>query len=387
MDEGQRKQALAWLNISTDSKPWSPITLPRLDLKKGLPLTTVSLKRDAKALEYLLRAAIYTSGRIEEFTNNPRTVRGKTSFQPWQVFELSGVLVQIQDLWLAYGQEETQFFVDYLLQAKRNPYADMLRCAKSMWDLAGLPCDWNLTSAVATWSLLGSYTRDGWNACPTERFVRLWDYLRSNGVAPWTGDFMQLFDTWSRQLNLSTVEEGLADTRNTFHRVRESIDRRMHKFVRTWMSGEVAELLRRVTADVARASDHMVAQFLRHPAHYVAPHLYLRDTSDFANPVMRTVYEGGRLQSEVPIHQLEKKGYMVQWATLHDEEEWILSLIEPYALSGFTFLAPEDVNELSTLIGLTDFLFSETARTRDDVQRPGRTFFLDKQLIPFDVLS
>ncbi|MFO1155486.1 MAG: hypothetical protein U1E43_01310 [Rhodospirillales bacterium] len=81
----------------------------------------------------------------------------------------------------------------------------------------------------------------------------------------------------------------------------------------------------------------------------------------------------------------DKSKYIIQWARKVDGVEVVSSCIMPFHLSSVNFFAPDDVDQLSVYIGLTDFLFAETARTREDVQRPGKTFFSDSSLIPFDI--
>src|SRR5205085_6947184 len=152
LDDTGRKEYLSWLPQRKDNKPWSPVELPFVDDKPfDFQQPTSPMSWSSETVERLIRAAIYTRERIHEFTYNPRTVRGGASFQPWQIFELSGFLIQIQDIWYTYGAEDTQLFMEYL-QTSDNPYGLMLKLAANMWWRAGLTFDAAMTSAVVAWS-------------------------------------------------------------------------------------------------------------------------------------------------------------------------------------------------------------------------------------------
>ena len=390
MSEEGRQRAFSWLAPRPDSEPWVPVYLPHVDdSQPSPPLSShMPMPRTPEILEAVIRAATYHRGRIYQFTWNPRTVRGTTSIQPWQIFELSGLLVQIQDLWHTYGPDETDFFLEHLQSVGNNPYAMVLHLGRYVWTKLGLPFDTALTSAMVSWSLLGSYERDQWRACPTERFMLLCDHFLKEGAPGGDIDLGDLFNAWSRKLHLSSVEEGLADSRKTFHRVRELIDTKVLKGAAAGtFSADHGELLMRVADGVARANEHMIEQFLENPYAYVLPNQYIKHANAFVSPALRCVAEGGGfLLSVKKKEELEKRGYIISWATQCDEGELVVSLIKPYHLSRFVFLEPHDVLEVSDLIGLTDFLFADVERARGDVQRARGILFQSSNKAPVEIL-
>jgi hypothetical protein len=82
---------------------------------------------------------------------------------------------------------------------------------------------------------------------------------------------------------------------------------------------------------------------------------------------------------------LVRKGYAILWAREMNGEELILSMLEPYAVSQYTFFSAKDVEETATLIGLTDFIVADKGRASQDIQLPGRSFFANSKMAPLEI--
>lgn len=386
--DSERKDFLSRLPPRRDTQRWIPVEFPCLDEHSLATRPEAALINSPEGLKALTVAASYSLGHIRDFTYNPHMVSGQDSFQPWQVFELSGLLIQVQDVWFSYGPKETEFFIQYVMDRQRNPYGDMLRAVCVMWRQMKREVDLGITSVMTLWSLLGSYKKDAWKACPTVRFMRLWDHACKNGIDRRSTDPVELFDHWSRALRLSTVDEGLDDTLRTLRHVREVIQQRVLGIEDSFLAKTYGAFLFRVADGVVRASEHMVGEFRRNPSGYAYPHLYIEQASVFINPALRITTDGAGaflnfLSSE---DELSKKGYIVEWAIQQGDQYLIASIIAPYALSKFKFLDIHDVHKLSTMIDLTDFIFAQTARARADVQRAGYVWFSKTDLKPLEML-
>lgn len=386
LTDTERQRELSYLPARPGDQQWKPVVIPFIqDETLSHPQSPrVELVRD-EALEQLIRAAMTAAQRIEELTYNPCTIREKASFQAWQVFELSGLLVQHQDVEQTRGAKASQFFVDYLLASRDNPYAQMLQLVAGPWKAAGRPLDRDMASAMATWSLLGSYEKDQWKACPSTRFIDLWQYLSKKGIPASVDDLLILFDFWSEQLGLSTVADGLKETRKTFHQLVTLLDDYIKQFYSARFFKIYGPMLKRVANGIADASDHMATEFNNDPFGYVFPGRYVNDASRFVSPILRIMFEGGGLTISDTQKALERRGYIIQWAAKTGKGDIISSMIEPYAFSEKSFLNPQDVDQLATMIGLTDFLFAESARARFEVQRPGRSYFEGSNTIPIEI--
>jgi len=382
LTESQRTQWIAGLPPRADGTPWQPMNVPLFN-DRTTPLMSGPRPRTLESLDELLHAVSRARAQISDLTFNPQTVRGTASFQPWQVFELSGLFVQFQELWQMYGPEEVQFFGDYIMR-ERTPYATALFVAGKLCGAVGLEFNWGFLSIVAGWCLLGSYKRDGWNACPSVRFARLTELLAEDGV-DLEQPIERLFAHWSQRLRVSTIEEAVTETRALYSRIPSQLEAKVASVKNSFVAKEYAELLIRTTADVARASAAMADAFLHAPETYLVPYSYNRASDQFVNPSLRFIFESLGADMDATPEELEQRGWIVRWALQRDGRTVVLSYIQPLELSPLKFVAPEDAAHLSDLFGLTEFVFSELGHERSDVQRAGRVFFHEAQIEPIQV--
>jgi hypothetical protein len=385
LTQAERDRELAYLQPKNGSG-WIPVPveIPFIERAHVGPPPKVVYKN---ALNALLRGAIVNRRCIDNLINNPDFAEARHAVQPWQVFELSGLLVQLQEIWHTYGSRETQLFADYLMSHANNPYAAMMRIVGQMWRFSGGGVDTVLASAMVAWSLLGSYEKDKWRACPSERFARLFNCLSREHVKEDPEDLMNLWDGWSRLLGLSTVKEGLEETQKTYRRLSALLDENIFNYPDLAMHVAIGPLLQRVVKGVMAASTHMTEQFSKDPIAYVAPQKYLENTNNFASPIIRFMFEGCGLAVSESLEELKRNGVIAEIVQREDGSVVIVSQVERLNSSAHTFVEPDDVVYLSQLFGLSDFLFADTARARRDVQREGRSYFEGLTLTPFEVLA
>jgi hypothetical protein len=138
---------------------------------------------------------------------------------------------------------------------------------------------------------------------------------------------------------------------------------------------------------VVKGSEHMANKFRTDPASYVDPKLYLEHLADFVNPILRLVFEGGFLQHGLTPNQLKEKGYIIEWALPEADASLIASMIRPIHLSEHSFVDPQDAHLMSSMIELTDFMFSPEARNRWEVQRAGQVYFGEKTIKPLNIMT
>lgn len=384
MDPTTRAKYLNRLPGRADRQPWIPVALPQIH-NSDPPLQKGPVVLDAnEALAQLIRAALSNHEWINEFAAGAFSQREKLHFQPWQILELSALIVQMQELWTTYGEAEVNHFILSVLAAEKSPYAAMLRVVMYMEKQLGLPLQ--VASAVASWSLFGSYTKDKWNACPTARFSALWSHLQTRGFEGSPEDIPDLFARWSHDLKLSTVEEGVRDAQGIYARAHDLLQSQFKASGSNLLDELGGTLFCRVAEGVARASAHMVRQFLADPGAYTHPLCYLQDPSLYVCPVLRLMCDDSLgWISPVPIAELEREGCRVIWASAVEGKEVIHAMIEPLPLSKFVYLDVADVDEFATQIALTDYFFSETVRDSLDVKLAGRIYFSNHPSRPFEV--
>lgn len=376
LDEAEREAQLAWLPLRVDGERWRPVQLPRI--LKGVPA-------DNGPMAQALAKVLNLREEIRELAYNPAGQGKDALIQPWQIFELPAVFVQMSEIWHTYGAEETSFYLKYLDDAGPNPYSTMLRLTRKLWDDKGRLMNLNVASAMATWCLLGSYKKDNWKACPTERYARLWLHLSKVGVPEWSGDAIALFNQWSMALGLSTVHDGIKEARDNFYATHTAIKAKAASLAQTMVGTSGTELLLRVTQAVGMASDHMMQSFESEPNAYVEPYRYLKSVDRYVNPLYRKVYAGGLLSLYENEASLKQRGATVQWGFEVNGRLLVQSLVEPYPLSEHRFLDAEDTLLLASLNGLVDFLVSDTDRVNIDVQQTGELFFGGTHLRAFEV--
>ncbi|MFO1155489.1 MAG: hypothetical protein U1E43_01325 [Rhodospirillales bacterium] len=288
LDECERETVLKNLPPRSDGKLWSPVSLPNFNLlDEDIPKSSELREHGEDAIRFLIHIGATAIKRIRQFTYNPRMVSNSVSFQPWQIFEMSGLMVQLQDIYHQYGADETQFFIS-CLSKQSNPYAEALNLAYSMLYRHEI-VDHDMVNLAVTWSLFGSYSKDAWNACPTERFMRIWDHLRKRDRRYDLSDCMDIFNTWSRDLNLSTVEEGIMDATKTYTRLRDNLERNW-KHLENSRNASLLLPLRRVLDGMVKANAHMVSLFVNSPNEYVYSKSYVNSACNFVNPIHRMMF-------------------------------------------------------------------------------------------------
>lgn len=118
--------------------------------------------------------------RIKDFASAPLNETG-ILYQPYHLFEGSAIAVQANNVFTVFGVKHSELFLNYLLGNKTD-YTLPLRAWYALCQRNGQLIDIALLSAAITWSLLGNYSIEGWNACPTTRFAKLFALFEREGL-------------------------------------------------------------------------------------------------------------------------------------------------------------------------------------------------------------
>ena len=366
----KRKTVIAQLKNSQDGVPWHPVLAPpRQDTSQSEHPEELSAEKDP--LVPLILETARNLERIREFMENTSLTSPEATFRPAQVYELSALLVQAQEIWNVYGGAEVTEFLNYVT-AGRNIYADVLRLTAGLWHKRGELFDTDGAAAVATWSLLGSYEVDGWSACPSERYARLWGMLRQDSLPTELihldrDDIFTLFDQWSARTGLSKVADGLAYGTRLLDRLAEDVAEIVRAGDGLW-SGELGETLLRVVEGVVAAKKAVTASFLADPASYIRPHIYLKSLTSRPTAVLRVVFDGCGLATSDDA--IEKEGWDVRFAhrTL-DEKPVVVSYTQKLGFSNIDLFAENDVMELFAMFQMSEVLFERTVSPDPDLPR------------------
>ena len=381
MNDADRATWLAMLPPRTDGAAWVPVNVPVFE-ERDVKLTSRVEKRLLKSFDELLRLVSAKRDRIRDLTFNPRLVSALSSFQPWQVFELSGLAVQIQDLWSVYGADDVRFFVNRIVQTPESPYSAPLLLAQQICNAAGVEFSWALAGICSAWSLFGSYEHDHWDACPSVRFSRLWHLLSTEGV-DLSRSVPDLFEHWSACLKLSTVADAIAETRKIYIGIPEVLVKHFEAAGLT--RDKSSDLLLRVTTGVAQSSELMAKIISEDIGTYAVPYSYLESLDRYVNANVRYVLQSTGVIFGPSRDELQTSGKVITWEVEQAGKRVVLLYAEPLKLSEKQFVTADDALELSDLFALTEFVFSDLGRERGDVQRAGRVAFGESHLLPVEV--
>lgn len=381
LDEDARAKYIENLGTPQLSSKWIPVPLPYLSSER--PSTSGATAHSPEAVAAIISAAVARRDQISELTNRA-TRDGPYSVQPWQIFELSALLVQIEEIRSAYGADAVDLFLKSLLALSPNPYAEILQITDAVWRKLNWSYSAPFAMASVVWSLFGSYEKDQWNACPAERYMRLLNHFLERGVnedLDPTESWFDVFNRWSAALKLSTVQEGLDEARQNLIRISEAAKNITDA---TKMDDLLKPILQGLAA-IGRAHLHNAIEFQNDPGAYISPARYLKSPT-LVDPVLRVVFREGALQIPKTKSELDREGKYLHWGIEDNGGVRAFSMSFPFKFSSIPSMKTELAFELFDLFGLVDFVFENSpTRSRDDVKRPGQEFFRQLQLTPFEV--
>jgi len=205
------------------------------------------------------------------------------AFHPYHIFEGSATAIQSNNVYNVFGVAHQEVFHNYLVDhPSMADYSLPLRAWIQLCDEHSTPGHMDLLSAAISWSLLGDYTIDRWDACPTVRFASLIEFLRKTGVPKNDLPIATLFEQWSAALNAPPIQDAIANATkaNARHllRLEATIDRNAdNPFL----------LLLRAFRCFAAAQEAMAKKFIANPDNYVRPFEYAEHAADWISAPIR----------------------------------------------------------------------------------------------------
>jgi hypothetical protein len=213
--------------------------------------------------------------------------------------------------------------------------------------------------------------------------MRLLNHLVENGLSADLGasnSWLDLFDRWSHALQLSTVDDGLAEARQNLVRISEAAD---NVSTATGLD-EIFEPVLRGLAAISRAHLNTAVSFQENADAYITPDHYL-NSRRWVDPVVRYTFGTGALHIPKSEAELEREGKYVHWGTSDQNGVNAVSFGYSLKVSGIPCMDVRLAFEVFDLFGVVDFVLETSGRLREDVQRPGKMFFAQRDLTPFEV--
>ncbi len=372
----------SWKQFLTGAQNLKPCELPSLpeDLNSW-NIESGVYSEDEASFTNLFILTIRSYERIKQIIHNP-----KSPFQPCHVYELSALLVQMQSVRNAYGEEALQVFLDLLSQLNL-PYIRLFNTLSEIWLTKGSSIDIRAMSAVIMWSLMGNYKIDEWKACTTYRLTQIWGFLSENGPPPSNKPFLEIFDEWSQKLGLNKVLEGLQHMRAANERFIEKLREGIHR-----LEAKISEIQntfitisphqKKTILSAAQmfcdATEYMINKFCENPETYIFPDLYIENIKQYVNPPILFEYNGsGALVAE--------KGYfdsmglnLLFYHELKSGKVAVRLASPPISLSNTNLIDTNTAYNVFLDMTLIDYLFStfnrsnlERERIREHLKRIG----------------
>lgn len=316
--------------------------------------------------------------RIADQLKNPRTERAGVSLQPSDLFEASAILAQFQHIYSVFGEPHARLFLQVILnEPSALAYAKVVRLLDDLWKNAGLPLDPAAMSAVVSWTMFGDYEQDRWEACPSERFVKLYGYLVDAGPpAPGTNAGV-LFEEWTEALGVRPIARALEGNAASNEKLVVKFDQ---LFRGNW--ADVFPDLMEGARCLAKAHKHMAVRLLHNPDGYVRPYEYGEKAHEWVAAPVAVQFTGGAML----VRNDALRGATIHKARVRDAEHLMVMRMNLDEQTPRVRLIDGAIAQgLSDVITMTDFLFAEFNRDDPDFELVRQT--LEKAgIFPLELL-
>ena len=370
-DKARGAQKKEW-GKPPEGAAWVEVPLPHITPAMVRELDTKKLdvsKEGKRAIKSLILAGHWYRNKLDALSSD-RCELENVSIESWEIFELSALLVQIADVAAFENKRGYRWparFADYIMKTESNRYGEILRLVARLGQSLGEPFVYR-ANLICQWSLLGAHAPRSPEESPARRFAALWRHVRKHGF-PAGDDPGAIFALWSKELKLSTPNEGLERTRTIIDALRKAIaDAAAYGALLKLKWKEEFHQFRCYIEQVASASDHLRTAVLRDPQNYVDPYRYLKHHNDFPNMIIRTMVDGfvAFPDNEDPTRDVD-----------HIEERDggpMTILTEMGVASPHTFVTLEQSIAISSLIAVCDLFFRDSFFRLADAQRMRRMF-------------
>ncbi|MGH8762509.1 MAG: hypothetical protein ACREUR_04675 [Nitrosospira sp.] len=236
-----------WAAFSRDGKRCTAIPVPAVSreallqpsetglyvTEDGDPATVFALAAEYAARGYARIQAVAQEARPGTQRRTQTAEAGETMqspahrnlINPANIQEVLALTVQLGAIWQAQGEQQARVFARFFLGECDLPSARLWRLLLDVslrWTsgVTGHEDEWEKAfaasfqvMAIGTWTLLGSYVREGEAASPAARLVRLLSHLLADRAeANIASDVAATWDYWDSALVLNPWRESLRDS-------------------------------------------------------------------------------------------------------------------------------------------------------------------------------
>ncbi|MFQ5962762.1 MAG: hypothetical protein ACE5KZ_00580 [Candidatus Scalinduaceae bacterium] len=359
---------------------YRPCTLPFFTLDNSL--LKLAKNETLNHFDRLIAVTMHYYQMMRNFTFRPPKQSESVIYQPCHIFELSGLICQMQTIWSDLGKQSLQRFQDIVFKELNVPYIILYRALLNIWHRHNKLMPLEMASAIVFWSLMGSYEDDKWRACPTFRFAAIHNYLLKAGPPNGSSLSIQLFDDWSDITNLSKVNKAFKHGLREADKFPKMIEK-VFPLDLAWANLFDKSIFLKFIKNVCDAQKHMINIFLENPETYIDPSKYNNSCSKYVNPPVRQDFIKGGVLIE---KNFESRGEVVYRGFENDQGLQIAqSFSRSVTLSKIKFIDAQEAHNIFILTSMIDQLFYDQNRDDPDVVMAQRLLQEEVGVFPFNV--
>jgi hypothetical protein len=313
---------------------------------------------------------------IQNLLLNNENSRLGIPIQPSHIFEASAILVQIQNVHYVFGVEHANLFIrEILSNPSLKQYALVLKLLDILFSEKGWPNDFNAWATIIHWCLFGDFEKDGWNACPAARFIKLFVYLSEVGSLPIKENIWENLTRWDEIFSFVPVEESLRRVCITNKRVLEATkikfrDKKFDKLLALFESR-------------VKAQSYLTEKVLDNIQQYVRPYSYQENSHKWIAAPVKVQFQGIGL----PANSQEVNDILTayRYKDSGNGEQLVISGIFKGQTMGIEFINPVISADVDDTFVISDYFFRNAFRNEQDFDIM-RQMCRDKGVLPVEIL-
>jgi hypothetical protein len=379
LDDTSRNEIIKeWNQWGSIQSAWNPIKIPTIS--KNIKLSTVFTEDFKKTVKSelpidLLTAIVEQYELLEELINNTNNFEEKIQIHTFDILELSAILIQIQSIYISFGDEAAQLFMDNLISQWNKPFIKIFIALNNLLSNESFLLQSRMLSAIITWSLLGSIDLDGWDADPVIRLSKLLKHIQKCiDVNISNIDLIELFEEWNDNIGATSLRHTMSDLINKNELYVSKLEEKCKKADIIY-SKEILEYIR----NYKDASNHIINLFLAAPDKYVYPDLHLDNIVNFVNTPIKIILTSFELV--INKEQIPNNWDIIKYREIDEDKLGIKSYVIELKIWKHKIINPEISLKISDYILLLDSLFITYNRDDMDLEILRDMDLLKKQLI------
>lgn len=280
------------------------------------------------------------------------------SIQPFHIFEASAILVQAQNVYTVFGEKQFELFYQQVLSdTNLSNYSIVLNLLDSLFIRKNWPINQKIRSTIISWCLFGDYESDGWDACPVNRFLKLFAHLARSNEPPTPGNAIEVFSYWDQLFNLTPVMDSLLKVSDTNKKV-------FNQLLKVNENVQIYEDLLSIFDARIKARDYMMDLLSSDMNSYVYPYEYQEKAEQWVSAPIKIQFQGIGLDANQP--NIKSFFDIRRSIKTNNNAELIEDAVLKQQTTGIEFFDTELVTKVNDMFLMTDYYFRTSYRDEKD---------------------